>query len=242
MSAIFEEQGTLAEALERSKRVLALREKALVPGDEGIAAALGERGDIENQQSHWDDAIAYYHRALDIAVKAVGPEHPTVAGLRINLAAALRYKGDHAGALAQLVRAREITARSVGPDHPDIAVIAVDIGGVELADHPPAEGLARARLAQHRKADASALYRRALPLLVKGVGPDDEQTLAMKKTLAQLEHPRCSAPPRVARAKRAKARVLPLRSAQEEHGIVSEVLESRAPPDRGRERRAWCGQ
>ena len=143
MSAIFEEQGKLAEALERGKRVLALREKALGPGDEGIAAALGELGDIENQQSHWDDAIAYYHRALDIAVKAVGAEHPTVAGLRINLAAALRYKGDHAGALAQLVRAREITARSVGPDHPDIAVIAVDIGGVELADNHPAEALAQ---------------------------------------------------------------------------------------------------
>jgi len=143
MSAIFEEQGKLAEALERSKRVLAVREKVLGPDDEGIAAALGDLGDVENQQAHWDDAIAYYHRALDIAVKAVGPDHPFVSTLRINLAAALRYKGDHAGALAQLARAREITEHSVGTDHPDIAVIAVDIGGVELDDHHPAEALAQ---------------------------------------------------------------------------------------------------
>ena len=260
MSALFADQGKYAEALERSKHVLELREKVLPAGDELIAAALGELGDVENAQSHFDEAIGYYRRALDIAVKAVGPDHPTVAGLRINLATALRAKNDFSGALAELAKARTITEHSVGPDHSDVATIAIDTGGIELdsghpaealvqferardiwtktlgADHPNVgtaefrigevalaqghpdaaaisfqhaldiwqaklgpdhpslaaalDGLARARVAQHRKADAIALYRRALPLMIKGVGPNDEQTLEMKKTLEQLEHPR----------------------------------------------------
>ncbi|MBV8756274.1 MAG: serine/threonine protein kinase [Deltaproteobacteria bacterium] len=258
MSALLVDQGKLAEALERSKRVLAIREKVMAPDDEGIASALGDLGDVEAAMSKWDDAIPYYRRALDIAQRALGPDHPMIGTLRINLASSLRYKGDFAGALAELAKARTITERALGPDHPDVATIAIDTGGAELdsghpaealvqfehardiwtkalgADHPNVgtaefrigevalaqghadaaaasfqhaldiwqaklgadnptltsalDGLARARLAQHRKADAITLYRRALPLLVKSVGPNDEQTLELKKTIEQLEH------------------------------------------------------
>src|SRR3569623_996731 len=124
MSAIFEDQGKLAEALERSKRVLALREKALGPGDEGIAAALGELGDIENQQSRWDDAIAYYHRALDIAVKAVGPEHPTGAGLRIILADAELRGAD----------VRVVGAECLGPDIASVLELCECLDGVVVVE------------------------------------------------------------------------------------------------------------
>jgi tetratricopeptide (TPR) repeat protein len=200
MSALLADQGKLAEALERSKRVLAIREKVLDPNDEGIAAALGELGDVENSQSHWDEAIGYYHRALDIAVKAVGPDHPTVAGLRINLATALRYKRDYAGALAELAKARTITESSEGPEHPDLAVIAIDTGGVELDNGHPAEALTqfeRARdlwtkqlgadhpnvgtaefrigevaLAQGRPDAAAASFQRALDIWQAKLGPE----------------------------------------------------------------------
>ncbi len=213
MSALLADQGKYAEALERSKRVLELREKVLPAGDELIAAALGELGDVENAWSHFDDAISYYRRALDIAVKAVGPDHPTVAALRINLATALRAKSDFTGALAELAKARTITEHSVGPEHSDVATIAIDTGGVELDSGHPAEALAqfeRARdiwtktlgadhpnvgtaefrigevaLAQGRAADAARSFQRALDIWEAKLGPDHPSLAAALEGLAK---------------------------------------------------------
>jgi tetratricopeptide (TPR) repeat protein len=58
-------------------------------------------------------------RALAIAEKALGPDHPDVGNHLNNLAGLLQAKGDYAAAEPLFRRALAIDEKALGPNHPD---------------------------------------------------------------------------------------------------------------------------
>lgn len=215
MSALLVEQARYAEAEQRSKHALEIRQRDLPPDDPAIASALGDLADVLAETSRWDDAIPYYRKALAIAEHALGPDHSYVASLRINLASALRYKNDLTGSLAELAKARTITERALGPDHPQLATIALDTGSALLATNRPAEALAefeRARdlwthalgadhpnvgtaeykigevaLAQNHPDDAIRSFQRALDIWQTKLDPDHPSLASALDGLARAQ-------------------------------------------------------
>jgi len=59
-----------------------------------------------------------YRRALAIAEKTLGPNHPNTATALDNLAGLLESGGDVAGAEPLYRRALSIAEKALGPDHP----------------------------------------------------------------------------------------------------------------------------
>ncbi len=158
VATLYMEEGKYQEALERSQRVLATRQKVMRSDDPHIASAMGDVADVLGQLDRRDEAIALYRRALDAAMKAVGPEHPMIGSLRTNLGTMLHASGHNAEALVEYEKAEEIDERALGPEHPQLATVASNLGGV-LVD----EG---------RLTEATAQFKRALALWQKALGPD----------------------------------------------------------------------
>ena len=96
-----------AERINQSLRVTSLNDQALSLESKGDYAA----------------AELLYRRALAIAEKALGPDHPETAGSLNNLASLLESKGDYAAAEPLYRRALAIAERTLGPDHPTTRTI-----------------------------------------------------------------------------------------------------------------------
>lgn len=93
-----------------------------------FAQGAGNEWDALNQEAKklydagkFDRALVIAGKALEVAEKNGGPDHPNVA-LSLN-ALALPYsaQGDYARAEPLLERALAIREKALGPDHPDVA-------------------------------------------------------------------------------------------------------------------------
>jgi eukaryotic-like serine/threonine-protein kinase len=171
LAALFLEQGDYKQAEQRSRRVLAIREKLLAPDDPVIAAALGDLGDLAVQTTRYDEAIDYYKRALAISERA-NPDHSLNGMLHINLASALRSKSLNREALAELDKARAISERSLGPDHTQLATIALNVGGIELD--------------QGRDAEAAIQFRKARDIWTRAGGADHPNVATAEFRLGEI--------------------------------------------------------
>jgi tetratricopeptide (TPR) repeat protein len=97
-------------------------------------------------------------RALAIAEKVYGPDHPEVAIRASNIGGILKAQGDLPGALLYTQRALAIDEKVYGPDHPNVATDASNIGQILQA--------------QGDLAGALQYTRRALAIAEKLYGPD----------------------------------------------------------------------
>ena len=86
--------------------------------DEPTSHLLNEMGSHLRMLGQFLDAKANLERALEIAEKVYGPDHPEVATDLNNLGLALQDLGDLPGAKANLERALEIRRAVLGDDHP----------------------------------------------------------------------------------------------------------------------------
>ena len=73
------------------------------------------------QKGQYDRAVVVARKALDVAEKAVGPNHPAVATSLNNLALLYRTQGQYAQAEPFFKRSLAIWEKALGPDHPDVA-------------------------------------------------------------------------------------------------------------------------
>ena len=150
----------------------------------------------ENYQEQWDEALhlgqllselaayllygpALYQtaslllqRALAIAEKAQGPEHPDTGTCLNNLALLYESMGDYAAALPLFKRALAITEKARGPEHPDT--------GTSL------NNLALLYQSTGDYAAALPLYKRALAIVEKAQGPEHPKTGTCLNNLAML--------------------------------------------------------
>ena len=69
----------------------------------------------------YDRAIVVAKKALEVAEKNVGPNHPDVATSLNNLAELYRTQGQYAQAEPLYKRSLAIREKALGPDHPDVA-------------------------------------------------------------------------------------------------------------------------
>ncbi len=191
-----------------------------------LAEHLMERGVdggtwIANSIALWLDGLAryaeaepLYQRALAIAEKSYGPDHPSVARDLNNLAELLRATNRPEDAEPLVHRALAIDEKSYGPDHPSVAT---DLNNLALllsdtnrlaeaerlyrrvlaiferslgADHPNVatalNNLAGLLRATNRLAEAERLYRRALAIDEKSYGPDHPTVAIRLNNLAEL--------------------------------------------------------
>ncbi len=73
------------------------------------------------QKGQYDRAVVVAKKALDVAEKAVGPNHPSVATSLNNLAELYRAQGQYAQAEPLYKRSLAIMEKALGPDHPNVA-------------------------------------------------------------------------------------------------------------------------
>src|ERR1039458_5024063 len=104
---------------------------------ERLGVALESTGPLLNQaglylknRGQLGEAGQALKRALAIAEKLYGPDHPNVATYANNIGQIVKAQGDLAGALQYTQRALVIDEKVYGPDHPKVAVRANNIGQI----------------------------------------------------------------------------------------------------------------
>ena len=154
------------------------------------------------------------HKVLGTKEKTLGPEHPDVAIVLINLGKLYNSLGDNAKAEPLLLRALAIREKALGPDHPDVANILISLGIIYklLGNNAKAESLLLRALAITEKtlgpehpdvaivltnlgvlysssgdsAKAEALLLRALAIMEKALGPDHPDMALTLNSLGML--------------------------------------------------------
>ncbi len=120
------------------------------------------------------EAIPLQQRALAIQEKALGPNHPGVAGLLYNLAFLYQVSRRYADAEPLYKRSLAIEEKALGPDDPHIA--------------ESLNNLANLYQEQGRYAAAEPLFNRSLAIREKALGPDHPDVAASLNNLANLDH------------------------------------------------------
>jgi len=119
-----------------------------------LATVLNKRGGKVLGTGDSARAATLWKRAVDINEEVLGPDHPSTAVGRVNLALAAGLHGDHEGGVEQLTRARASMRQSLPADHPHFATIAHNLASDLLA-------LGRVDEALLREQEALAAYEAA---------------------------------------------------------------------------------
>ena len=95
-----------------------------------MAAISGNLGEILRAQGNLTEALKYNRRALAVAEKALGPQHPGVAIAANNIGSTLQQQGDLPGALEYTQRALTILESAYGPAHPNTKTVAQNLTNI----------------------------------------------------------------------------------------------------------------
>jgi tetratricopeptide (TPR) repeat protein len=117
-------------------------------------------------------ALALSQRALAIAEKAQGPEHPDTGTFLNNLAGLYKTMGQYDQALPLYLRALAIAEKAQGPEHPEPGTRLNNLAGLYHA------------MGQYDQ--ALPLYLRALAIAEKAQGPEHPETGTRLNNLAVL--------------------------------------------------------
>ena len=130
----------------------------LAVGVQATARLIVQMGNYSSGRAEYSTAKAAFERAMRIAEKTCGTEHPEVATCVNNLGNVLQDLGDLPGAKAAYERALRIDERAFGPEHPEVATDVNNLGVVlrALRDLP----------------GAKAAFERALRIDEKAFGPE----------------------------------------------------------------------
>ncbi|MEM7154407.1 MAG: tetratricopeptide repeat protein [Myxococcota bacterium] len=104
--------------------------EVLGPSHGSVGASLNALGVIEAEREHFEEAIDYLERAVDVRTAALGPEHPATAASLTNLGVALGRMGRWEESLDAHRQALAIDIVVLGPEH---ATTAADHGHVGAA-------------------------------------------------------------------------------------------------------------
>jgi tetratricopeptide (TPR) repeat protein len=123
-------------------------------------------------RAEYDQAEAFFRRALEIDERSLGPHHSEIANDLNHLARLLFETNRLAQAEPLFRRALAIIEKRFGPDHPAIP--------------PSLSNLARLLLATNRLAEAEPLYSRVLSIAEQTFGPDNPYVANALNDLAEL--------------------------------------------------------
>lgn len=205
LSAALRESGKPAEAVDASRRSIALMEKVLSPGHPDVATAVNNLGSALADDGRLDEAEPQFRRAVELRERLFGPDALVLATPHYNLGEVAFRRGDGTTALEEYARSRAIIEKASGPDEDD------------AWDAKMGEGLALGLLGRHQEARTvleqvlPQLERRKLPAwnvaqaklgvarALRGLRQDEPRVRALLESVASLEGPRHAA--QVAEAK-----------------------------------------
>lgn len=193
------------EALDLSRRALAIREEMLGPDHPDVARNLADLGAILYAVGSYEEAEMMLKRARALAERSGTDGQQLVAMILNNLGAIKISTGRHGAAIPSIEEARAINARELGEEHPEVASNLVNLAFALQAgsDHIAAERYYREALwiseralgPKHpqlaviitnlgalyrligRLADAEHYFRRALAIREQALGDDNLETL-----------------------------------------------------------------
>jgi len=93
-------------------------------------ARLNNRARKELTFGQYEQAAAFYQRALAIREKTLGPDHPDVGETLLDLAGIYNELCQRELAEPLYQRALAIKEKALGPDHPDVATILEDMAAL----------------------------------------------------------------------------------------------------------------
>ena len=101
------------------EKVLSGYEK--VPGRElSVSICYNSLGIVAHKQGEYEEAKAYYQKALKIRVSKLGEDHVDVATSYNNLGIVAADQGEYEEAKAYYQKALKITVSKLGEDHPHV--------------------------------------------------------------------------------------------------------------------------
>ncbi|MGB8856872.1 MAG: tetratricopeptide repeat protein [Burkholderiales bacterium] len=136
------------------------------------ALYLNMAGRITFDMGHYQEALPFFVKGLDIREKSLGPEHPNVATSINNLAALYDAQGDYAKAEPLHQRALTIREMALGPEHPDVAASLINLAALYKS--------------RDQYAKAEPMYQRALAILEKARGPEHPAVAISLNNLAMF--------------------------------------------------------
>jgi tetratricopeptide (TPR) repeat protein len=163
--------GDDAGARAAAEQAVALYERAHAPpleradGQVALARTLAHAGDYAGARAAGEQALALYSEEL-------GPEHPDVAGVLMNLGGLDYDIDDYTAAEAHLRRSLAIREKALGPDHPDTGR-ALDM-------------LAEVLRVQARFDEARPLAERSLAIKIASLGADHPDVANSLTTVGAL--------------------------------------------------------
>jgi tetratricopeptide (TPR) repeat protein/CHAT domain-containing protein len=169
LAELYRFQGRKAEAQPLLKGASAIEAKAPGAADNvSEPDQLNRRANELYQAGRYAEAEQLYQRALEIAEKARGPEHPDTASALHNLGMAFEGQGRYARAELIFKRALAISEKVAAPDQTATAL----------------QDLANLFSRQGRYAEAEPLYQRALGIREKALGPEHTNVADILHNLA----------------------------------------------------------
>ncbi len=159
------------ETAELADRAISIREKALGPDDTALYSSLVLKGNLLQDLEKRSEARLLFERALELAVRAYGPDAARVGVLHHNLGNLLR-ETDVDGAEKHFREALRIFELVRGPDSRDVADVL--------------DGLASCAVGQLRYTEAEELYLRSLLILQQTDGPRASRSAGVHSNLGNL--------------------------------------------------------
>ena len=187
----------LARVLDRQgKSGQLVQGPALAPGGaagDAEAQQLAAQAQAATSQGDFSQAEGLHRRALAVHEKQLGLEHPTTLATLTNLGNVMMLQGKFKEA-EQLFR-RVLAAREkvLGPEHPDTAVSLNNLANAlfeqfkqDQVSAAPARRLRGVADSTRQTSETEALYRRALVIQEKQLGPNHPAVAATLNNLAVL--------------------------------------------------------
>lgn len=176
-----------ATTLSNLGRVLELQGKfagvGAEQGDGGTARRLAARAERAVRRGEFREAETLQHEVVAIHERTLGPDNPTTATSLSNLGNVLYLQGKYAEAEKVYRRALAVREKVLGPDHPDVATSLNNLANAlqQLGEGQQIDiGEARARASVGSGlaplTEVEAMYRRALAIQERALGPDHPST------------------------------------------------------------------
>ena len=186
-ATILQKLGRYAEAEPLFRRALAIDEKSLGTKHPYVATSLNNLAESLREQGKYAEAEPLYRRAIAIGEKTLGPEHPDVANGLNNLVSSQfqsvlyfpRHCEEHSDAAIHAEAAKSTKDGSPRPDRSGLAM-------TNLRHFSSDMTLAELLREQGKYAEAEPLFRRALAISEKALGPEHPNVAKELNNLAAL--------------------------------------------------------
>lgn len=159
LADVFRRTGDFRRAEALAEEALEIRRTTLGEDDPSVAESLIQLSGLAVYRTDLEAAEQLGREALDLRLAALGPDHPEVARGLEHLAAVLRRRGRQAEAETHLLEALALRERIGEADQPPAAYLMLRLADLRSQEFGQLE-------------DAEDLYRRAITLLERALGPE----------------------------------------------------------------------